>query len=64
MFLKCLLKGARVVHTPQTIGFYRLGDETKITESKAGQARRAREWARFLLKAHEACSTQGIAPVA
>lgn len=56
MFLSCLLAGARVVHTPGTIEFYREGDSGKITESKNGEARRSHEWARFLIKAREVCS--------
>jgi GT2 family glycosyltransferase len=64
MFLACLLAGARVVHTPGTIEFYREGDAGKITESKTGEARRLREWARFLLKAREACLQKQIDPVA
>lgn len=63
MFLACLLAGARVVHTPDTIEFYREGDAGKITESKNGEMRRLREWARFLLKAREACLRAGIDPV-
>lgn len=63
MFLACLLAGARVVHTPGTIEFYREGDVGKITESKSGESRRVREWARFLLKAREACLQKDIDPV-
>ncbi|MEI8287852.1 MAG: glycosyltransferase family 2 protein [Verrucomicrobiota bacterium] len=63
MFLRCLLAGAHVVHTPATIEFYRVGEAGKITESKTGAARRLREWARFLLKAREACLLKGIDPL-
>jgi glycosyltransferase involved in cell wall biosynthesis len=63
MFLACLLAGARVVHTPDTIEFYREGEAGKITESKDGEPRRLREWARFLLKAREICLHQKIDPV-
>jgi glycosyltransferase involved in cell wall biosynthesis len=63
VFLACLLAGARVVHTPGTIEFYRLGDGGKITESKEWAARRLREWARFLIKAREACLKKGIEPL-
>jgi GT2 family glycosyltransferase len=53
LFLRCLLAGAKVVHTPETMVFYRLGDEGKLTESKDGQRRRVVDWGRFLLKANE-----------
>ncbi len=51
LFLRCLLAGAKVVHTPGTMVFYRLGDAGKLTESKEGQRRRTVDWGRFLLKA-------------
>ena len=63
MFLACLLTGAKVVHTPETIEFYREGDVGKITESKTGRSRRLHEWARFLIKARAACLAKGIDPV-
>jgi GT2 family glycosyltransferase len=63
MFLACLLAGARVVHTPGTIEFYRRGDDGKITECKEWAGRRMREWARFLIKAREACLKKGIEPL-
>lgn len=53
LFLKCLLAGAKVVHTPGTMVLYRLGDEGKLTESQDGQARRVTHWARFLVKANK-----------
>jgi GT2 family glycosyltransferase len=52
LFLRCLLAGAKVVHTPETMVFYRLGDAGKLTESKEGQRRRVVDWGRFLLKAN------------
>ncbi|MEI9864585.1 MAG: glycosyltransferase family 2 protein [Limisphaerales bacterium] len=63
MFLSCLLAGAKVVHTPGTIEFYREGDAGKITESKTGKERHIREWGRFLLKARETCVHKDIDPV-
>jgi hypothetical protein len=51
LFLRCLLAGAKVVHTPGTMVFYRLGEEGKLTESKEGQRRRVVDWGRFLLSA-------------
>jgi glycosyltransferase involved in cell wall biosynthesis len=64
MLLSCLLANARVVHTPGTIEFYRLGDGGKITENREWAARRYREWARFLIKARELCLKNGIEPLA
>jgi len=52
MFLRCLLAGAKVVHSPGTIEFYRVGDPSKITATGAAQKRHAKEWAKFLLKAN------------
>jgi glycosyltransferase involved in cell wall biosynthesis len=51
LFLRCLLAGAKVVHTPETMVFYRLGDAGKLTESKEGQRRRVVDWGKFLVKA-------------
>jgi len=54
LFLRCLLAGAKVVHTPGTMVFYRVGnDPGKLTATGAAQKRHARDWARFLLKANE-----------
>ena len=53
LFLRCLLAGAKVVHTPETLVLYRLGEEGKLTESKEGHVRRVTHWARFLVKASQ-----------
>lgn len=53
LFLKCLLAGAKVVHTPRTIVFYRLGNEGKLTESMEGQRRRVVDWGKFLVMANK-----------
>jgi len=63
MFLNCLLAGAKVVHTPETIGFYRLGNADKITANRDWHSRRLREWARFLLSAREMCRAKGVEPL-
>jgi hypothetical protein len=55
MFLQCLLAGARALHTPGTIEFYRLGHESKITENKHGDVRRLQHWGTFLIRARTAC---------
>jgi glycosyltransferase involved in cell wall biosynthesis len=54
LFLRCLLAGARVVHTSGTMVYYRLGDDPgKLTATGAAQKRHARDWARFLVKANQ-----------
>jgi glycosyltransferase involved in cell wall biosynthesis len=53
LFLRCLLAGAKVVHTPETLVLYRLGEDGKLTESKEGHVRRVTHWARFLVKASQ-----------
>ena len=63
MFLSCLLAGGKVIHSPGTIEFYRLGESGKVTESPDWAARRIREWARFLLSGREICVLQGIEPL-
>lgn len=62
LFLRCLLSGARVVHTPETITYYRLGDASKLTESAAGHRQRVTDWLLFLQRATEECRHQGIEP--
>lgn len=63
MVLACLLAGAKMVHSPATMTFYRQGDPGKITENKAWAVRRLREWARFLLKARDLCRRKNIEPL-
>ena len=59
LFLRCLLAGAKVVHTPETLVFYRLGnDPGKLTATGAAQKRHARDWARFLVKANQEVEDQ------
>ncbi|MCX6963877.1 MAG: glycosyltransferase family 2 protein [Verrucomicrobia bacterium] len=54
LFLRCLLAGARVVHSPGTMVYYRVGNDLgKLTAMGAAQKRHARDWARFLLKANK-----------
>ena len=62
VFLRCLLAGARVVHTPQTLAFYRLGDAGKLTESAEGYRRRITDWAVFLERSRKECASHGIVP--
>lgn len=62
MYLNCLLAGAKVVHSPGTLELYRVGEAGKITESTGAATRRARDWAKFLLKARDACHTRQVHP--
>jgi glycosyltransferase involved in cell wall biosynthesis len=62
MFLRCLLARARVVHTPQTLAFYRLGDAGKLTESAEGYRRRITDWAVFLERSRSECEARAIIP--
>jgi hypothetical protein len=60
LFLRCLLAGAKVVHSPETMVFYRVGnDPGKLTATGAAQKRHARDWAKFLVKANEEVSSAG-----
>jgi len=63
MLLNCLLAGAKVIHTPGTVEFYRVGKQDKITESKEWSERRFVDWARFLIKGRAICLSQGIEPL-
>jgi glycosyltransferase involved in cell wall biosynthesis len=63
ILLRCLLAGAKVVHTAETIEFYRLGVHGKITENGEWSVRRLREWARFLIKARDECLAKGVDPL-
>jgi glycosyltransferase involved in cell wall biosynthesis len=63
MFLRCLLAGARVIHTPQTIEFYRLGEAGKITATGVAQQRHAKEWAKFLASVPKECEVIGGEPL-
>lgn len=52
LFLRCLLAGAKLVHTPGTMVYYRVGnDPGKLTATGAAQKRHARDWGSFLLSA-------------
>lgn len=63
MFSRCLLAGASVVHSPNTLELYRTNDPGKITAPNAtARSKHAREWARFLLMARDECLSHGIDP--
>jgi hypothetical protein len=53
MFLNCLLGGARVIHSANTINFYRVGNIKKLTSHGPAQLRMAQSWANYLLYANE-----------
>ena len=53
MFLRCLLAGAKVVHTPDTLELYRVDNPGKLTEAGESQKKFALECARFLLQAKD-----------
>ncbi|NDV62325.1 glycosyltransferase family 2 protein [Puniceicoccales bacterium CK1056] len=62
MFLRCLLAGAKVVHSPDTLELYRADNTDKITESGGGLIKRLVEWARFLIKANHLCRKNRYIP--
>jgi glycosyltransferase involved in cell wall biosynthesis len=62
MFLNCLLAGAKVVHTPESLELYRVENSDKITASPEGGIKRLVEWGRFLLKADATCLSTGVNP--
>jgi glycosyltransferase involved in cell wall biosynthesis len=63
MFLRCLLAGAKVVHSPGTLELYRSNDAGKITSnSPEAKARQYREWARYLCLAREECLAHDVDP--
>jgi hypothetical protein len=62
MFLNCLLAGAKVVHSAETLELYRTGNTGKITGSNDGMQRYVREWARYLVEADAACQNHAIDP--
>ena len=64
MFLRCLLAGAKVVHSPGTLELYRTNDPGKITASSAAsKARHLRAWAMSLIMARRECMAKGIDPI-
>ena len=63
MFLRCLLGGASVVHTPDTLELYRTGDTSKLTENPDAKSSQLAAWARFLLLARNDCLEKDIDPI-
>lgn len=63
MFLKCLLAGAKVVHSPGTLELYRSNGSGKLTaDDVRSKARHFLDWARFLCMARTECLKRGIDP--
>ncbi|MEM1369887.1 MAG: glycosyltransferase family A protein [Cyanobacteria bacterium P01_H01_bin.15] len=62
MFLRCLIAGAKVVHTPDAHLLYRTNNAGKITDPTKGKALQVTEWARFLAMARSDCLAHGIDP--
>ena len=63
MFLRCLLAGAKVVHTPKTIEFYRLAGSGKLTNKGDAQLQLNKEWGKFLIAARSECLRSNIEPL-
>lgn len=59
-FLRLLLAGARVVHSPGTLVVYRADNPGKLSAGDDGK--HLRQWARFLLMARDACLLHGVDP--
>ena len=59
-FLKCLLTGARAVHTPDCLVLYRTDGANKLTDKGCATERRFVDWARFLLEARRLCLEAGM----
>ena len=53
MFLRCILAGAKVVHTPDTLEMYRRENREKITASASGRQKFRVDWGRYLLYARD-----------
>ncbi len=62
MFLRCLLAGARVVPSADTLELYRLNNPDKLTASREGHRNRIMEWGRFLCMAVVLCRDAGFDP--
>lgn len=61
-FLRCLLSGARVVHSSGTLVLYRENNTDKLSEEPGRKKDRCREWALFQMKAGAACVHYGMDP--
>jgi hypothetical protein len=64
MFFRCLLAGARVIHSPGTIELYRSDNPSKITAMGEGQKHLILNWGEFLIETQKMCGAKGINPSA
>ncbi len=63
LFLRLLLSGAKVIHSPDTLTLYRTDNSmNKLSGTGAGAVRRRVHWAKFLLMAREECQRHHIDP--
>ena len=60
MFLRCLLVGAKVVHSLGTLELYRLGTENKLTMTGKPSSNRSLDYAFFLIDAQRDCLGKGF----
>ena len=63
LFLRCLLAGARVVHTPETFTYYRSDNTDKLTASSERVMMRFDNWARLLMRIRIDCLVNGVEPL-
>jgi len=63
LFLRCLLAGAKVVHTPETFTYYRSDNTDKLTASSERVMMRFDNWARLLMRIRIDCLVNGVEPL-
>jgi hypothetical protein len=63
LFLRCLLAGCKVVHTPDTLTFYRTDNTDKLTLDPERAKSRHDNWARLLLRMRTDCLLSGVDPL-
>jgi len=63
LFLRCLLAGCKVVHTPDTLTFYRTDNTDKLTSDPERAKSRHDNWARLLLRMRTDCLLSGVDPL-
>lgn len=63
LFLRCLLAGAKVVHTPETFTYYRSDNTDKLTASSDRLMMRFDNWARLLMRIRIDCLVNGVEPL-
>lgn len=63
MFLRCLLEGAKIVHSPGTLELYRIDNTDKLSEAPLYSQHILEGWANFILMAEAECRSHGHEPV-